>query len=453
MLSPCPPRRDYAYTKASGRVLFFPVLIVALSFACLSQPVIASAASGRVWGQGSLKLSSNFNGAETAPKSGALALRGGVDVVNASEKAPVMSFAAPAATRSDAVSSLASATTTERKKESATAATTFSSSVTSSQRFTASVDAPKTTINSTNGILKSSLTAPYKAVQEAGSKVDIYSKTSTSTALPKMRAGMSAEETTSSRSMSSSAADSSFSGPKNELHQRLEGIETRFKELMEGCKLMHAKTLDPGMKRKLELRISDLEIAEEILKKVPKLAGPTQEYSQHDRFNIERVEYQLDAVEYDVGSVLPKIGDQALVHVTFVLECDCTELGDKVLLTGEGEELGSWDVHDALEMSTTPTTYPKWSVTVPLRAGEMVAYKFLIGKPSDMQGIYSSLLWEGHMGNRELKVSRNTHKPQVVEERFVKAEDHVGNVADSLSPSFVHMHTHAFQDPEYVCFE
>jgi hypothetical protein len=449
MLSPCSSRRDCKHTQRSKALVQYPILLVATCFLSLSQPAASSLALDGAWGRGSIKTASNVRGAESSQlKFGHLALRGGADVANVSEKAPVMSFAAPATARSDTISQQQSAGFTDRKVKESEVASSFTSMFSSPRKPTS--DGAKGVANSTSGILKSSISGPFRSSQEEGPRLGQTTGQAKSTSTASARLPMDRQFAGTSSGLSAEAGLSAPSGM--ELSLRNSGIEKRFRELMEGCKKLHGTTMDPGLKRKLELRISDLELAEEIMKKIPKHLDPA-DYTQHDRFNIERVEYQLDAVEYSVGSILPKSGDQACVKVTFVLKCEATEIGDKVLLTGECEELGWWDVHKALQLTTDEDTFPYWSVTVDLKAGEMVAYKFLIGKPSDMQGIYSSVLWEGHMGNRELKVGRNTQKPQVVEDEFIRAEEHCGNIADSMSPGFVHMHSNAFLDPEYVCLE
>lgn len=163
---------------------------------------------------------------------------------------------------------------------------------------------------------------------------------------------------------------------------------------------------------------------------------------------------QLDAVEFAVGNkMLNSTKDYPVVWVTFVLNCSQTKPGDKLLVVGDSEELGDWEPVNASRLATSPQMYPLWNCTVPLKRGKMITYKYCIGRPSDTPDVFSKVIWEGHMGNREVRVHRSLKRPMVVEDAFHLLEEHVGNVADNRAPKFVAMHSYGHQDPEYVCFD
>lgn len=73
-----------------------------------------------------------------------------------------------------------------------------------------------------------------------------------------------------------------------------------------------------------------------------------------------------------VQSSLP---ETCIVHV----DCSVTSIGDVVALLGSDETLGSWDVAKAIVLSTGPTTFPVWSVDIPMPAPES-EFKFIIKK-------------------------------------------------------------------------
>mmetsp|Transcript_26032 Transcript_26032/g.62098 ORF Transcript_26032/g.62098 Transcript_26032/m.62098 type:complete len:357 (+) Transcript_26032:185-1255(+) len=142
------------------------------------------------------------------------------------------------------------------------------------------------------------------------------------------------------------------------------------------------------------------------------------------------------------------------IPVTFEVECNVTDDGDRVLLSGDIEEFGAWNSLAAIPMTTTKETFPIWTVTVMIPAGEMVEYKYFIGEASTfIASQFEVKKWEQHLGNRGFKTPRKVHR---VKDEFVWTENYDRNkVGKHQGPSFVYMHQvnsqDCFLDPEYAC--
>ncbi|KAL2017274.1 hypothetical protein VTK56DRAFT_2343 [Thermocarpiscus australiensis] len=70
--------------------------------------------------------------------------------------------------------------------------------------------------------------------------------------------------------------------------------------------------------------------------------------------------------------------DASEVYVTFNVRA-ATQLGETIKVAGSVPELGGWEVDKAVELSPSGYTAsdPLWSITVPLRAGSVVEYKYV----------------------------------------------------------------------------
>ena len=69
----------------------------------------------------------------------------------------------------------------------------------------------------------------------------------------------------------------------------------------------------------------------------------------------------------------------ATASAVFKVRCKSTRPGEAVFVVGSHEALGAWSTAMALALTTTADTFPTWqSPPIPLLAGMMVEYKFII---------------------------------------------------------------------------
>jgi len=54
-----------------------------------------------------------------------------------------------------------------------------------------------------------------------------------------------------------------------------------------------------------------------------------------------------------------------------------TQLGDRVVLTGNHPNLGNWDPTMGLDLSTTSSSFPSWTAAIELTAGSDIAFKMV----------------------------------------------------------------------------
>eukprot|EP00298_Acanthocystis_sp_HF-20_P011473 c19411_g2_i1.p1 GENE.c19411_g2_i1~~c19411_g2_i1.p1 ORF type:complete len:991 (+),score=413.04 c19411_g2_i1:104-3076(+) len=81
-----------------------------------------------------------------------------------------------------------------------------------------------------------------------------------------------------------------------------------------------------------------------------------------------------------------------------------SKFGENIYMTGNTDILGLWKPERALELFTTPETYPNWTVEVVLPSLLQLEYKY-IKISHNPDGTISSCTWEEIEENRELKVS------------------------------------------------
>mmetsp|Transcript_88301 Transcript_88301/g.227693 ORF Transcript_88301/g.227693 Transcript_88301/m.227693 type:complete len:388 (-) Transcript_88301:125-1288(-) len=94
-----------------------------------------------------------------------------------------------------------------------------------------------------------------------------------------------------------------------------------------------------------------------------------------------------------------------MVVVRFALRCE-TQLGDRIFVVGNHQDLGRWRKEASLvELTTCRATYPVWSgqwKLQPCNTGRLVEFKFVVRKFS--QGSQGLAHWEDFIGNRKLLV-------------------------------------------------
>ena len=73
-----------------------------------------------------------------------------------------------------------------------------------------------------------------------------------------------------------------------------------------------------------------------------------------------------------------RVGERPMktVPVTFDVRCDIAELQDQVLIIGDDTSLGAWDTQASVALTSCEATWPMWSATVDLPAGQIVEYKY-----------------------------------------------------------------------------
>ena len=86
----------------------------------------------------------------------------------------------------------------------------------------------------------------------------------------------------------------------------------------------------------------------------------------------------------------------ATASAVFKARCKSTRPGEAIFVVGSHEALGSWSTAMALPLTTSADRFPEWkSDPVPLLAGMMVEYKFIIQR-EDRQGTPT---WQNFDGN------------------------------------------------------
>lgn len=90
----------------------------------------------------------------------------------------------------------------------------------------------------------------------------------------------------------------------------------------------------------------------------------------------------------------------AEADVEFSVTCRDTQLGELVYVVGSHEAIGSWSAERAIPLTTTASTFPRWSSPhIPLPAGINIEFKFLVNT-ADRKG---TARWEAFPGNRKLR--------------------------------------------------
>ena len=64
-------------------------------------------------------------------------------------------------------------------------------------------------------------------------------------------------------------------------------------------------------------------------------------------------------------------------EVTFNFNCK-TQFGERIALLGNISLLGHWDTARCIFLTTTPTSYPVWSIKLDLPRDKVVEYKYLV---------------------------------------------------------------------------
>eukprot|EP00288_Rhodomonas_lens_P014591 CAMPEP_0177706588 /NCGR_PEP_ID=MMETSP0484_2-20121128/9304_1 /TAXON_ID=354590 /ORGANISM="Rhodomonas lens, Strain RHODO" /LENGTH=454 /DNA_ID=CAMNT_0019218057 /DNA_START=354 /DNA_END=1718 /DNA_ORIENTATION=+ len=200
---------------------------------------------------------------------------------------------------------------------------------------------------------------------------------------------------------------------------------------------------DPEMKKRLDARIFELEAAWQNYVKVDVST------TQHSLFAPKPIKINRSPSELVLDERTARRG-RTRIPVTFTVRCPLTQVGEKVLLLGDAEELGSWNPLAAVPLETTNNTYPLWHATVDMPAGAIVEYKYAIGTPGIFREQFDIVEWEGYMGNRGFKVPRKAYH---IHEDYVEGINH-GQELDYNIPEYLTMHriggSECFLDPEYA---
>eukprot|EP01128_Nolandella_sp_AFSM9_P003404 TRINITY_DN1464_c0_g1_i1.p1 TRINITY_DN1464_c0_g1~~TRINITY_DN1464_c0_g1_i1.p1 ORF type:complete len:751 (-),score=144.78 TRINITY_DN1464_c0_g1_i1:18-2270(-) len=88
--------------------------------------------------------------------------------------------------------------------------------------------------------------------------------------------------------------------------------------------------------------------------------------------------------------------------VKFVVKCE-TVKGEYVAVVGSAVEVGQWDVGRAALLHTSPTDYPRWTLSMNIRCGSFFEYKYVVVRRD--RGKLTLSRWESQIGNRSLLAS------------------------------------------------
>jgi len=225
--------------------------------------------------------------------------------------------------------------------------------------------------------------------------------------------------------------------------KKVTDIAQKNRLLVMQCKALRARATDPKMKKKLDARIFELEAAWDNYVKVDTSTTQHSLFAPRPKM-INRTPSQLDLAQHLERT------RRSRIPVTFTVSCPFTAVGERVLLLGDAEELGSWNPLAAVPLDTTNVTYPLWHATVDMPAGAIVEYKYAIGTPGVFREQYDVVEWEGYMGNRGFKVPRKAHH---IHEEFEQGVNS-GQQVDYDIPEYLTMHriggSECFLDPEYA---
>lgn len=82
------------------------------------------------------------------------------------------------------------------------------------------------------------------------------------------------------------------------------------------------------------------------------------------------------SVDAIAGVSVPAL-DDGRMNVRFLVTCNAVGPGDTLLLVGSSEELGEWRPERGVRLTTSPSTFPLFEVSVPLSEG-LVEWKLVI---------------------------------------------------------------------------
>lgn len=104
----------------------------------------------------------------------------------------------------------------------------------------------------------------------------------------------------------------------------------------------------------------------------------------------------------EAAKAINKNTETAAVDFTFELN-KTSYFGEKVLVSGNIEELGRWNIQKAVSLTTNDETYPIWKTTIKIPADTYIEFKFLsIGN----DGVSDTVTWEANE-NRAATVTEN----------------------------------------------
>eukprot|EP00961_Rhodomonas_salina_P179729 2425487-Rhodomonas_salina.1 len=138
--------------------------------------------------------------------------------------------------------------------------------------------------------------------------------------------------------------------------KKVTDIAQKNRLLVMQCKALRARATDPEMKKRLDARIFELEAAWQNYVKVDVST------TQHSLFAPKPIKINRSPSELVLDERTARRG-RTRIPVTFTVRCPLTQVGEKVLLLGDAEELGSWNPLAAVPLETTNNTYPLWHAT------------------------------------------------------------------------------------------
>jgi len=104
--------------------------------------------------------------------------------------------------------------------------------------------------------------------------------------------------------------------------------------------------------------------------------------------------------------------------VSFSLKCEATRPGDSLVLVGGPEEMGGWDAHRALVLTTDAASFPSWSTEVSLpsqKVGMQVEYKYVIRRGGGL------VQWESFVHNRYMIMPESGTRKVTVDDGWFDA--------------------------------
>ena len=86
------------------------------------------------------------------------------------------------------------------------------------------------------------------------------------------------------------------------------------------------------------------------------------------------------------------------LKLKFEIECDETQLGEELFITGNTKELGNWNVNSSQKLITDSTKFPLWeSKEINFKKRSPLEYKYIIKNSNNVK-------WENFNENRILNL-------------------------------------------------
>ena len=107
---------------------------------------------------------------------------------------------------------------------------------------------------------------------------------------------------------------------------------------------------------------------------------PNQTAGQKESNDYKQNQYPMQwNFENSMSSGQPQAKSNLLqTEVTFNVDCGYTNVGDRVAILGNIEQLGTWKIDQAVFLETSAEIFPRWSIKLRLPRNQIVEYKYLI---------------------------------------------------------------------------